>query len=386
MRYPKNSGAPFSVITLLIILFVIMGCGDDGGPTGPKLPADPGQGNLAGIIVGTINRQPIAGATVSVGPVSTNTDADGIFRLDGVGEGILGVVIAGENIIYTRTAAVNTANGRSVLLDAIEANSSFHLEFYRELARGNHPDERDVLPEDNLFQTHRWINPTAPTFIIATNADATLDGVIDQDSIDAVRDVISQIVSDFTGNFYSSVPIETRKFAELNDFSDIPDNSFVFIFDDTIIQFEALGAAITEPDFISPEVSTINKAVIFLLDFSLFYALDGTTLEKVTAHETGHGFGFRHTSLLTSIMRTGDPFEGLVSEADRLHMEIVYRRPPGNTDIDNDPVPGAKMFGQPLGVQVHIDKLTNAPKLSPELIQQLQSLRSHSILKRYINQ
>ena len=84
------------------------------------------------------------------------------------------------------------------------------------------------------------------------------------------------------------------------------------------------------------------------------------------------------------------PPEVLYTESDQLHAAVVYRRPAGNTDIDNDPVPGAKMFGQSLGVRVFIDKMPNPPKLSPELIERLQSLNDqsklHDTMKQYIHQ
>lgn len=384
MKCPKDAVRLFSVIVSLMILFVIIGCSDDGGPSGPKLPADPGPGNLAGVIVETINGRALAGVTVSVGSISTSTDSDGIFRLDGVGEGVLAVMIEGGDI-YTRRAAVDTAAGRSVLLDAIEVNSGFNLEFYREIARGNHPEERDL----DMFVTFRWVNPTPPTFYIATNSDATLDGVVDQETINTVRNVIKEVVAPFTGNFYSSVSIETREFAKLDDLSDIPDNSFVFIFDDSLISYDALGLTVSEPDYPTPTVNAINKTIIFLLDFNLFYALGGTSLRLVTAHEMGHGFGFWHTSLFPSIMsRAGlnmPPDDRLMSAVDTLHMGIVYKRPPGNTDIDNDPVPGAKRIGESFGLRVHIDTIENPPELSPDVLESLQLLRDKSIVEQYIN-
>ncbi len=373
MRYLKSSVMLLSVIILLIMPFVIMSCGGDGGgPSGPKLPADPGPGNLAGIIVGTINERSLAGVTVSVGSISTTTDADGIFRLDGVGEGTLGVVISGDTI-YTRTAAVNTANGRSVLLDAIEVNSGFNLEFYRELARGNHPNER------HLYQTHRWT--TQPVFIIDTDASMTTDGVIDQNQINTVRSVLSQVVSVFTRGLYSAPSVRTQPFTQLSSFDDVPNNAFLIAFDDSLIQIDAYGLTLTQPDFLSPTTSTINKTVIFLLDNSQFY--QNITFNEVIAHESGHGFGFRHTSLLPSVMVKFGEYGGLYSPFDQLHMRIMYSRPAGNTDIDNDPVPGAKMAGQPLGIQVHIDRRANFPKPA-ELMERIESLPRSEFLSRYV--
>jgi hypothetical protein len=376
MKYPKDAVRLFSVIVSFMILFVIIGCGDDGGggPSGPKLPADPGPGNLAGVIVGTINGRALVGVTVSVGSISTSTDSDGIFRLDGVGEGVLAVMIEGGDV-YTRRAAVDTAAGRSVLLDAIEVNSGFNLGFYREIARGNHPDEGELHP------IRRWINPTPPTVYIDTDASATLDGFIDRDQINAVRAVITKMFPIWSGNFYSSVSIKTRAFTTINDFGDIPDNSFVISFDDSLyLSLGALGVTISEQGFI------INKVVIFLLDTNLFYSLSNVTLEQVASHELGHGFGFEHTSLLSSIMPVSPPLpSGLYTNADKLHAAVMYRRPAGNTDIDNDPVPGAKIIGEAPGIKIHVDKAPNPPELSTELRKQLQSLRSHDMVKKYLN-
>lgn len=390
MKYPKNAVKLFAVILSLLVLLVVTGCGDDGGGTsGPKLPADPGSGNLAGMIVGTINERALAGVTVSVGPVTTTTDSDGIFRLDGVGEGILSVIIEGGSI-YTRRAAVDTANGRSVLLDAIEINSGFNLDFYREIARKNHPAER----ASGIFVTFRWVNPTPPTFYIDTDASMTLDGTIDQDTINAVRSAIKSVVAPFTGNFYSSVTIKTQPFSRLDFNSTIPDNSFVITFDDTLINDELLGVTYSRPvDYPTSTVNTINQTLIFLVDFSLMYSLNGTPLDMVTAHEIGHGFGFWHTSLFPSIMNKFlelTPSGGFYSDTDRLHMGVVYKRPSGNTDIDNDPVPGAKMVGRSPEILVHIDKMPKVPELSPELIERLESLNERSKLddtmKQYIHQ
>lgn len=373
MKCPKDVVRLVSVIVSFMILFVIIGCGDDGGPSGPKLPADPGPGNLAGVIVGTINGRALAGVTVSVGSISTSTDSDGIFRLDGVGDGVLAVMIEGADI-YTRRAAVDTAAGRSVLLDAIEVNSGFNLGFYRELARGNHPDEGEMHP------TRRWINPTPPTVVIVTDSSATLSGVVEESTINAVRSVFSKMVPIWSGNFYSSVPIQVQ---ETFDFSNIPANTIVVAFDDTLYLYEgALGLTISEllPTY------TIDRVAIFLLNTSTFYALSNVTLEQVTSHELGHGFGFEHTSILSSIMPVSPPLpSGLYTDADKLHAAVMYRRPAANTDIDNDPVPGAKIIGEAPGIKIHVDKAPNPPELSTELREQLQSLRSHDMVKKYLN-
>jgi hypothetical protein len=362
----------FTSILVMILLLFAAGCSEESKnqntPTNPGssgLPADPGSGNLAGKVIGTVNRQPLSGVQVKANGKSTTTGSDGTFVLMGVGEGSFGVEISGGQV-YTRLAAVNTATGRSVLLDAIEVSSSFNLGFYRELARGNHPNEKHIYP------THRWIN--SPTFYIDTDASATVDGLIDQNQINAVIDVIKEVLPVFTGGVYTSVKIVQKPFTSLNFDNDIPDNAYVLSFDDSLAwRFNAFGFTETDPTFVSPSTSSINKSIVRLVDDMGFYARGGISFKEVVAHEMGHGFGFRHTSLLPSVMVAIGAFGGLYGDMDRVHMKVVYSRPAGNSDIDNDPIPGAKQTGTPVGRQVFIDRRATFP-LTSEEVEQLQAL------------
>ena len=376
--------AAFCIVLLLAFTFI--GCSDDDGGSSPTesggttgLPADPGAGNLAGKVVGTINGGALSGITVTVNSISTVTASDGTFTLTGVGTGNLAVVLTGSSI-YTRTAAVNTStDGRSVLLDAIEANSSFYLDFYREIARGNHPDEGDLL------QTHRWTGSSTPTVYINTNSEAALDGTINNSTISAAKSVVSEVIPVFTGGVYSSVTVKTKYFSSSFSFSDIPDNSIVLSFDDTLINLGAYGITYTDPDFTSASTSTINKAAIFFLDSDDFYESSSNpsaiSLEEIVAHETGHGMGFRHTSLLPSVMTRTDKYGGLYSTYDQLHMAIVYSRPAGNTDIDNDPVSGSKSIVS-TGSGALVDNRANFP-ISSDTQTKLQSLQRFDMVEEY---
>lgn len=334
------------LIPMFIIMIALSGCdsgSSDAGSDNPTNPGtdDPGVGNLAGKVVGTIYGNALAGVTVAVGSLSTVTGTDGTFRLDGVGSGELAVVVSGDKI-YRRTKAVNTTQGRTVKIDAIETASNFSLRFYRELARGNHPKEGD------LFQTHRWVSSTPPTFYINTNAASAIDGKIDQKTIDTVTRVLKEIVPVYTGGLYTKVTVQTANFPTQMNFNNIPNNGFVISFDDTLRQMGAYGLTYTDPDFTSPFTSTISKVAMFLLDNEQFYKSGNPaniSFEEIIAHESGHGFGFRHTSepnsggLPSVMVKTGE-YGGIFSIYDQLHMAIMYSRAAGNTDIDNDPVSG----------------------------------------------
>lgn len=385
MKLRKHSFIYIFILVLAIGL-VLVGCSDENGgspsdptPTG-ELPPDPGAGNFAGKVVGTLNGKALSGVNVTIGSKSTVTGLDGTFRIDGVGSGNLAVVLSGS-AVYTRTAAVNTADGRSVLFDAIERNSEFNLKFYRELARGNHPNEGDLYP------IHRWTNPTPPTVYINTNGQAALDGVINQKTIDTVKQVLAQIVPVFSGGYYNSFSIKTRYFDTLNNFSQVPANSFVISFDDTLIDIGAYGLTVTDPDFVSPVGTSINKAVLFILDSEQFYKSDSNQTaiaqSEIIAHEWGHAFGYRHASALPTVMYPVDEFGGLYSPFDRIHMAVMYQRPVGNTDIDDDPLPNAKMINPILGPQVFVDDRANFAK-SPDLMRQIQALRRFGMVQEYL--
>ncbi len=392
MQSKKNLFLTYLCLVGMLLAFVV-GCNEDKNtsnspPTTPGkidgLPGDPGPGNLAGKVVGTINKQPLEGITILVNSRTTTTASDGTFLLEGVGEGNLGVV-ASDDSVYTRTQAVNTSAGRSVLLDVLEKNSNFNLKFYREIARGYHPLERDIFP------THRWTNPTPPTFYINTNGQAANDGVIDQKDIDTVARVLREIVPAFTANFYSSIRIETAFFPSNATIGELPDHSFIISFDDSLIQLGAYGVTYTQPDFISPTTSAIRKVLIFLLDDDRYYEASTPgriSFEEIIAHESGHGLGFRHTSEasfggLPSVMVKTGKYGGMYSEHDLLHMGIVYQRPAGNTDIDNDPLPGAgSKLANPKPF-VFLDQRANFP-ITAEQHRTLNRLEGFHIVKELV--
>jgi hypothetical protein len=363
----------FSMLVVLIML-VAVGCDEDLlGPTDPATPTPgPQSGTLTGRVVGTVNEDPLTGVRVTVQGKSATTDSNGRFTFSGITNGTLGVTVDESSKNYPRVMAVTVTSGnRSITVDAFEKGGAFNLKFYQELARGNHPNER------NIYQTHRWTNSTPPTFYIDTEASATADGKIDDNQIQRVKNVIRQIVPVFTGNFYpSSVTIKTKDFYSLAFGVDVPANTYVISFDDTLMAQEAFGITETDPDFVSPDTSSINRTIVRLVDDMSFYTRGGITFEEVVAHEMGHGFGYRHTSTLylRSVMVAIGEFGGLYSEADQLYMRIMYSRPAGNRDIDIDPVPGAKLTGEPIGRQIFVDRLAHPIALTAEERERLQAL------------
>lgn len=362
------------VISVMLFL-IAAGCEEiTTPPTGPSTkptttptPVPTGSpGNLSGTVVGTIYKQPLAGIKVSANGRSTTTGSDGTFLLTGVGEGVFTVTLEGS-AIYRRRTTVDTTQKQPVELDSIERNSNFHLDFYHELTRTH----RDAYNNVTIHPTRRWIKQTPPTLYINTNANWTIDGVIDADTIELVRSVITQVVPVFTGGFYSSLPIKTQRFS---DYPAIPEHAIVFSFDDTLINNNAYGSTVIYFE----GNRELTRCHISILDDKKFYG--GFTQEEIAAHELGHSFGFEHGELLPSVMFATRKYGWIYSPADQLHMRIMYSRPAGSTYLDNDPLPGAKLMGPASGKQIFIDNRANFT-LSPEEREQLRALPGRSLVE-----
>ena len=217
--------------------------------------------------------------------------------------------------------------------------------------------------------------------------------MISQQTIDTTVRVLREIVPIFTGNFYTSIRIEPRSFPRNVDVSQIPENSFVISFDDSLQLAGAYGMTYTIPDFISPTTSTIDKSLVFVLDNERYYKAGNAAriaFEEIIAHEAGHGFGFRHTAeslwggLPSVMVKTGE-YGGTYSLNDQLHMAIVYRRPAGSNDVDNDPLPGGKVRSMSLGPQVFIDRRADLP-LSEQERRSLSRLQGFDIVRELLEQ
>ena len=255
--------------------------------------------------------------------------------LEGVGDGYLTITISGEEV-FQRGVVLDAAEGRSVVLDAIERESAFNLDFYRELARGGHPTE------GNMFPIQRWTGQAPPTIYIDMNASETDAGQIDSDMLKRTHEVIARMIPVLSGDRYAGTSIQIRSFASYS-FDAVPDNSIVISFDDSLYRQGALGVTFTEPNFTAQATTSLRKAWIFLLHNEHYYQQGGIGYEELAAHELGHSFGYRHTSLLPSVMKKNGAYGNLFSEHDRLHMRVMYKRPFGNLDVDTDALPDATL-------------------------------------------
>lgn len=343
-------------------------------------PQNLGSRRLWGKVVGSIHGEPLRGVKISVGDRSTTSDGKGGFSLPKAGRGHLPVFISSPNT-WPRSATVkNTFTTVSVKLDAIEKNGSFDLQFYRELVRGYHPQEWNS--SSSLQPIHRWIASKPPVIYIDTNKSHIEGGRLTRKTQSYTREAVHHIVPILSGGMYKKVQIRKRRFPTQDsflepDFSQIPENSIVITFHDFLKDnnMTFYGIARTCPEILFPAITCLHKVWIFVNTqekISLAKQEDQMDcaprllLKHIVAHELGHGFGYRHTNKEESIMNKDIkdnfiylPEDQLFCDADATHMRIMYRRPVGNFDIDNDPIPGETIQTQKIptiGQQLFVDK------------------------------
>ena len=314
------------------------------------LPNYRGTTNISGKLRGTINGKALSGVSVRVGNRSTVTDYRGRFRLTNVPKGVIPVVFENERKIQPRRVAVNSKRLCSIKFDAIEKESKFNLAFYRELVRGEHPSERWSNPP-GARTIYRWTRRKPPTIYIDTNTAKTHTGKISAKTIRRVKRVIKKVVPVFSGNNYRrlDLSIKVKEFSH-GSFDFVPAYSIVISFDDSLVEVRngrmTLGRTHTSPDvfYFPDQPGCLHKVRIYVVNDGNCYKQCRITQEEVIAHELGHGFGFRHTSSthqppIPSIMEQGESYGFLFTKHDKLHMKVAYKRPVGNSDIDNDLIP-----------------------------------------------
>ncbi|PID55780.1 hypothetical protein CSB45_14300 [candidate division KSB3 bacterium] len=299
-----------------------------------SLPKNPRyKTTLSGRVRGSLNGKFLSGVSVRVGESSAVTDDSGKFCLENVPRGRIALLLEGEDI-YPRRAAVKTPKLGRITVDAIEKSANFNLHFYRELTRGERAGTLEPLS--------RWNDKKAPIFYINTTARAVRAGKISTKIIRRVKTVIKTLLPVLSGQKYrkSDLWIKVTELASTEP-EFLPEHSIVISFDDSLVRRGVLGVTQSFPCFASSEEpASLHKARIYLAHEERYYAQGGVSREQVLAHELGHSFGYRHTSVLPSIMNTGKPCRTLFTEHDAVHMKLAYHRPTGNTDIDNDLPPG----------------------------------------------
>lgn len=289
-------------------------CGGTSAPTTPTAAPPGGTATLSGTVTATNGNQPLARATVTIGGVTATSDDSGGFSLSlPAMAGAAPWSVSGPGVV-THGGMLTAGATRSLNLDAIVQSAAFDLGFYRELARNSL--EAPVQPLRRLA--------VAPRVYIRT-VDAA-GRAIDAATLDSVSSTIMAVSSRWTGGRFSVTTVERG--------TDTHDGQpgWITVRFPAVLSSVRCGLTVASPDGATMDLEYDNP----LCSCGGF-----KVAPRTVGHETGHAFGFFHTDAGTDLMWGGAWPASLCTlgptDREQYHASIVYARPVGNTDPDNDP-------------------------------------------------
>ncbi|MXZ60924.1 MAG: hypothetical protein F4228_09290 [Acidobacteria bacterium] len=299
---------------------VLGSCGGGEPPAPTTPPASPASASVRGILTRTVEGGPVAGATLSAGGVTARSAANGSFALD-LPAGEHRITVSGSGIVE-RTTTIRAPNG-TLALDAIPAGGPWTLDFYRELARNGAGggDLQPLVP---------W--ESEPEFYIDTRPEPTTGAEIPPARVQQVRDAIRTTVPLLSGGRYTGERITATREPP----ADMTPGT-------VILRWNAREVAeqVETADAFAYAVGGSANVVVFR-HFDETHAVH---------HELGHVMGLYHPvggHRPSHMVYSGTLQPPHFTEWDIFHAQVLYSRPPGNTDVDVDP-PGFVVGGTAAG-------------------------------------
>jgi hypothetical protein len=306
-----------SIRIALVLSIVASACRDSPSQSPSPSPTAPGASAGAtggaittGVVVDTVSRTPVSGALIEFASGSARSDGAGAFQL-AAGGGVLTVTVSAAGHV-TRRTNLSAGTGAGVELDVIETGSLWSLDFYRELAR-NGAGGGSLLP----------LNPwtAEPRVYVDRRPESGSGRAIPDASVETVRVAVSEVLPLLTGGRLSGndVEIGTEPPADKTPGT-------------VVIRWDPVGIASS-----AGTASGITEGVGGNASVVILRSIEET---GVIYHELGHVLGLYHPlggyrpSLMSGSGKTAPPF---FTDWDVFHANVLYARPPGNSDVDNDP-------------------------------------------------
>jgi hypothetical protein len=225
--------------------------------------------------------------------------------------GVLPFTIAGAGLL-THTAIVTLGSTRTVNADAIAQDGTFDLAYYRQLARDGFDHPGALVAIRRL--TH------APRIYMRTIDDA--GHPVDPKMLAVVSAAFLEVAPIWSGGRFGIAGIdqgtETREGV----------SGFVTV----------RWLAVSTPTMCGLSDVGVDGGLISLNAPEPQCQCAGSFAPRVAKHELGHAFGMEHTGFPEDVMFSSpQTCDASPSARERYHANIIYARPIGNTDPDNDP-------------------------------------------------
>ena len=256
---------------------------------------------FAGHVTETLTGIPVTGATVTSGGISVQSGSTGSFSFDGsVSSARVAVSAPG----YLARETTITA-GRDAVVDIIHDAAPFSLVFYRQMAR-NTWEGTTALPLRVLS--------AAPAFYLQTKG-------LTSENISALTQTTRNVVAAFTGGRFMVTTFETGVETRAERAGWI----VIELIDDPAERW--CGSALVGATAGHIWMNTAHESCL----------ARGSLDEGVLSHEIGHALGFWHLDFPNALMH--GEFElhhRTITDGERYHGSIAYKRLAGNSDIDVD--------------------------------------------------
>jgi hypothetical protein len=283
------------------------------GPSGAER-----NGRLVGTLVEYGTGAPISGATLLLTGVPAVSDRSGVFEFTNIPSTGTAVISVEPMGYLRRSFSVNLSSFRTgVIVDAVKDAAPFSLSFYREFARNN-------LEGFQFEATRRWT--VGPSFYF--NLTTVGSGLrVPDATIARISDLFRKAVRELSRGKLEVSAIESGLTARdpLDGWVNVTFYSQMAGFGSATVGGNSGTMSLRyDPNTVSsPLTNPYNCESVIV---------------SIADHEITHTMGFWHTSNVIQDTFSGEGCPGEGRPAHVLyHAGLVYDRPPGNRDLDNDP-------------------------------------------------